>query len=64
MVFTRWKEKMMDLEVAPKNDNGKCEVCGKYNRDCGCHLCPECEEGILGYEPNCENCGYIVDEDE
>ncbi len=55
---------MMDLEVAPKNDNGKCEVCDKYNRDCGCHLCPECEEGIRGYEPNCENCGYIVDEDE
>lgn len=54
----------MDLEVAPMNDDGKCEVCGDYARDCDCHLCPDCEEGIRGEETECENCGYEVDEDE
>ena len=53
----------MDLEVAPMNDEGKCEVCGDYARDCDCHLCPVCEEGIRADETECE-CGYEVDEDE
>ena len=44
-------------------DNGRCEVCGDYARDCGCHLCPECEEAIRGDETECENCGYEVDDE-
>jgi hypothetical protein len=49
-------------EVAPMNPlTGKCTVCRDYARDCDCHICPVCEEGIRGDETACGYCDYECD---
>jgi hypothetical protein len=50
-----------ELEAAPMRDDGKCSVCGDWARDCDCHLCPDCEEGIRADELECSSCGYECD---
>jgi hypothetical protein len=53
--------KFEEFEVAPMMSNGKCSYCDDYARDCDCHLCPSCENGIKGNEAECNHCGYEVD---
>jgi hypothetical protein len=51
-----------ECKVAPMNpDTGKCTVCGDYARDCDCHLCPVCEEGIRNDDTACGYCDYECD---
>ena len=55
--------KLEEFRVAPAMSNGKCSYCNDYARDCSCHLCPSCENGIKGDESECIHCGFEVDDD-